>query len=331
MIGIITHHAPELFETPIHGNQRFVCSEAFVRRFLRRNLGWSPRRATRAGQKVPSDADELMRRLSLRMAAVIRDEDITAPFIVNTDQTQVVYSTDGEFTYDIAGAKQVQVEGKEEKGAFTLVVGVSMSREALQFQAVYHGVAKRSLPSPNANMTDCATELGFKFELSHSKTYCSTQQTMRSYVTDILAPHFAKQKDLFERPDQKCLWLIDIWSVHRSREFREWMQKTHPWILINYVSGGCTGLAQPCDFGIQRPLKHVIKRSAHEHVVDETMEKLREGVPAPDIKLDKSIGVLHDRSVEWMVRGNEAINDKDFIMKVRTEHVQAEYPLTHVL
>ena len=32
-----------------------------------------------------------------------------------------------------------------------------------------------------------------------------------------------------------------------------------------------------------------------------------------------------------MVRGYEAINDEDSIMEVRTEHVQAEYPLTHVL
>lgn len=87
------------------------------------------------------------------------------------------------------------------------------------------------------------------------------------------------------------------------------MMNYYPWILLNYLPGGCTGLGQPCDVGIQRPLKHAIRRAAHKHVVDETFQKLRQGEKASDIKLDKSIKVLRDRSVEWLVKGYEAIND----------------------
>ncbi|KAI0083119.1 hypothetical protein BDY19DRAFT_872672, partial [Irpex rosettiformis] len=66
---------------------------------------------------------------------------------------------------------------------------------------------------------------------------------------------------------------------------------------------------------IQRPLKHAIKKAAHRHVVEETLIKLRNGEPASSIKLDKSIGTLRDRSIEWMVKGYEAVNDVNFVRK----------------
>ena len=87
-------------------------------------------------------------------------------FVVNTDQTQVVYASNGKSTYNLKGEKQVQVEGKDEKRAFTLVVGVSMRGEALPFQVIYHGATTRSLPSPNAPFFDHAQKLGFRFEPS---------------------------------------------------------------------------------------------------------------------------------------------------------------------
>ncbi|KAI0083118.1 hypothetical protein BDY19DRAFT_864208, partial [Irpex rosettiformis] len=90
MIGMITHYAPEKFALEDKNGRHFKCSEAFVRRFLRRNMGWSLRRATRAGQKVPVDADQILFRACLRAAAAICDLDILPVFVVNTDQTQVV-------------------------------------------------------------------------------------------------------------------------------------------------------------------------------------------------------------------------------------------------
>ena len=61
---------------------------------------------------------------------------------------------------------------------------------------------------------------------------------MHSYVTHILVPHFNKHKEALGRPDQLCLWLIDVWSVHRSIEFRELITvrlKDH--IIVIGVSG----------------------------------------------------------------------------------------------
>ena len=59
--------------------------------------------------------------------------------IVNSDQTGVQYSAGALQTYAETGSKQVEVVGKDEKQAFTLMVGISMSGEVLPFQAIYAG------------------------------------------------------------------------------------------------------------------------------------------------------------------------------------------------
>jgi hypothetical protein len=62
---------------------------------------------------------------------------------------------------------------------------------------------------------------------------------MQSFVNEILAPYFQETKaKLGHRTDQQSLWTIDVWSVHRSEEFLDWMYATHPSILIDFVPGG---------------------------------------------------------------------------------------------
>lgn len=83
MISCITHDVPQVFnlkKQDRNGN-RFRCTESLVRRFLKRHMGWSLRRGTQAGQKVPENAPILLSNLGLRMVAEIRDENIAACFV----------------------------------------------------------------------------------------------------------------------------------------------------------------------------------------------------------------------------------------------------------
>jgi len=181
--------------------------------------------------------------------------------------------------------------GAEEKRAITIVTSISSSGVLLPFQAVYEGKSAVSCPKQSANCHTQATNAGFQFEYSGNQTYWSTQKTMRSLVDDIIAPNFSEQKEKLGLPEtQKLIWQIDVWSVHRSKEFCEWMKKAHLNIIIHYVPAGCTGVFQPCDVGIQRIMKHSLKRSCHCDVVDEILVQVDEG--KTDITVDKTIGVL---------------------------------------
>ncbi|KAF7349854.1 ATP-binding cassette sub-family A member 6 [Mycena venus] len=169
-----------------------------------------------------------------------------------------------------------------------------------------------------------------KFEVSLGNNYWSTQRTMRAFVKDILVPYFIQMIRELRLPEtQFCLWIIDCWSVHKSEEFRTWMKVHYPWILLCFVPGGCTSLFQPLDVGIQRTLKHAIKRAAHRDVVAEATALIAEDDDGSEsdseliethsnpalLKLDTSLPTLRNRCVQWIVDAFHACNKKELVLK----------------
>jgi hypothetical protein len=337
MLGIIAAKAPAIFKITVsrrvHGNyiwDHFQCRESFVRKFLKEEMGWSLRRSTRPGKKTPENITEVLTDAALHLVSTIFDHDILKFLIVNSDQTAVLYSAGALETYAPTGSKQVEVIGKDERRAFTLMVGISMSGEVLPFQAIYAGKTKGSLPTSKApNYTKATEELKFRFESSGNDTYWSTMTTMQSYVTNILVPYFESHCKRLNLSDQLCIWQIDCWSVHQSLEFRSWMRAKYPWIRIHYVPANCTGLFQPCDVGIQRILKLAIRRSALKDIVDDTMRQLNAGIEPSKVVFERKLPIVRNRSVGWLVSGYEAINKREIVEKVSKMPKKFLLPLTH--
>ena len=323
-MGIITSRAPDMFETTVirkvHGKylwDHFHCRDSFVRNFVQKDLKWSFRRSTRAGKKTPENVQQILTDAFLRHAWTIAKYNVPAELDANSDQTLVNYTAGAEETYAAIGSKQVEVVGKDERRGFTLMVGISMSGEVLPFQAIYSGKSPASLPTSAAPGHSRATEeLKFHFEYSKCDNHWSTIETMKSYVTNILAPYFDSHRARLGLPNQICIWQIDCWSVHRSSEFRGWMAKVYPWIRLHFIPANCTGLFQPCDVGIQRVLKLAMRQSALSNIVDHTMDQLSNGVLPSQITFEKWLPVVRDRSVGWLVNGYEAINNPEIVQKV---------------
>ena len=315
ILATITIMEPSILDVPYRDGSTFKASDDFVRRWVQRNLHWTERKATRAAQKMPEDWEEKCEKSFLRKAFSIKEYDIPSSLYVNSDQTQVVFAPGDQMTYAEKGAKQVSLVGGEEKRAFTVMVSVANNGTLLPFQAIYQGKTALSCPSKTAPHFDDVIHAGMLLEFSGTATYWSNQQTMKNFVKNILAPYFDNERAKLGLPHtQKSLWQIDVWSVHRSEEFRGWMQTNFNNIILNYVPGGCTGLHQPCDVGIQRPFKHSIKRSYHESVITEMLEKIEKDSPV--LTVDKSIATLRNRSVTWLWNAFNAINKPDLIKKV---------------
>ena len=223
------------------------------------------------------------------MAHDIKEHDIPKELVVNTDQAQGVLTQGSNFTWAKTGSKQISIVDAEEKQAITIITSISGSGVLLPFQAVYEGKSAVSCPKQSANCHTQATNTGFQFEYSGNQTYWSTQKTMRSLVDNVITPYFSEQKEkLGIAETQKSIWQIDIWSVNRSKEFCEWMKKSHLNIIIHYVPAGCTGVFQPCDVGIQRIMKHSLKQSCLHDIVDKILVQVDEG--KTDITVDKTTG-----------------------------------------
>lgn len=185
-------------------------------------------------------------------AYIIKENNILAELYVNSDQTQLLYALGNQLTYVETGAKEIAVVGIDEKYAFTLLVSVAADGTILPFQAVYQGQTKLSLLATTSPNYDDAMKAGFKFIVSGTKTYWSNFVTMCAFVNEILTPYFkATKHKLSLPPQQKSLWQIDMWSVHHLKEFQNWMCVNHPNIILDFIPGGCTGVHQPCDVGIQ--------------------------------------------------------------------------------
>lgn len=317
MVAIIEKNAPEVFEITRHNGSQFKCSESYVRKYLHHTLGWSKCHATKAAQKLPTNYEDLLKEAWLREAYVIHDYNVPAALRVNTDKTQLVYQQGTSTTWNESGVKQVAIVGQEEKCAFTLVPSISASGNLLPMQAIFHGKTTSSCPNPQA--TQYANAKAYKYQMLPLKTatYWSTQATMETLVNTIIAPYFEEtNQSLGLPPAQYSIWKIDCWSVHKSKEFRAWMKKAHPTIIIIYIPGGCTGLWQPLEVGVQRVLKLSMHRSAHNDIVNEVSTQILNGVE--NIKLDTTVGTLRNRSVGWVVNTIQDIGKKKLIMKVST-------------
>jgi hypothetical protein len=211
------------------------------------------------------------------------------------------------------GSKQVELVGAEEKQAFTIMASVANDRNLLLFQAIYQGLTPQTEPGQSApGYADCKAA-GFRFEHSGTSTYWSNLKMMQNFVTHILVPYFDCAKAIAGRPlSQKSIWQIDIWSVHRSLEFCTWMKDHHPDIILDYVPGGCTGVFQPCNVGIQCPFKLLIKKTYHNDVIEEILAQEGKRV----ITINKEVGVLRDRSVCWLWNAFSIVNHPELVKKV---------------
>ena len=175
------------------------------------------------------------------------------------------------------------------------MVSSSNNGPLLPFQAIYKGSTQTSLLSKKAKSYKEATEAGFLFESSMMQTYWSTQETMHSFVNQILVPYYSKTKvQLGIPPEQQSMWQIDCWLVHRSEAFMTWMGKNHENIIVNFVPERSTGLFQLADVGIQCILKQSMRRSAHADVVNEVLKKLAHGQATEAISINSKLGVLRD-------------------------------------
>jgi hypothetical protein len=317
ILGHIHHYRPELLHARVKADGSFFkCSEAFVKKFVQQHLNWTPRAATRAAQKMPIDALTQCFRTAMRMVHAFSKGDIRhRGLCLNFDQTQVVAQDNRALTYDVKGKKQIDVIGKTEKRAWTCVVGVSDDGEVLPFQIIVQGATKDVHPPSTARQMNRAKKLGFEWDHNRS-TYWSNQDTMRRYVSRFIVPFFARKKrELGYAVDQVCLVYLDVWSVHRSQEFRNWVRATYPWLWLIYVPGNLTGLFQVCDVGIQRPFKLAVRRAQLQDLVHATTRHLDRGGDETDFSLETRIGPLRSMSVGWFLAGYEAINNRDLVMR----------------
>lgn len=286
MLGTILTQAPDILMKNFADGLTFWASNSFMRHWLHDSMHWSCRKATQAAQKKPLNWEDLCEKSAFWKAHLIKEEDIPPELWVNSDQTQAVYAPGNKMTWAETGSKQVPVIGTEEKRAITILILVASDGTVPPMQVIYSGKTDCSQPSKNAPYFKDLVDAIFLLQESETVTYWSDIKIMKDFMNRILAPYFNKKKvELNLPPSQKSLWKIDIWPVHCSKEFCGWMRTTHPIIILNFVPGGCTSVAQPCDAGSEI------------------------------VSIDMRLAVIRDRSVCWIWNAYQTIKNTDLVKK----------------
>jgi hypothetical protein len=92
--------------------------------------------------------------------------------------------------------------------------------------------------------------------------------------------------------DQKCLLLLDVWTVHLLPAFRGHIEEKYPWIFVLYIPAGCTVKKQPSDVGLQKPLKDAARKCFSGYVTSVITAAIDKGIPPFEVQLNLRLTYL---------------------------------------
>ena len=139
--------------------------------------------------------------------------------------------------------------------------------------------------------------------------------TCQEFVETILQPY---RKQVIDRlnmhKDSNLIWLLDCWSVHKSKEFIAWMKEKHPNILLIFVPANCTSIYQPADVILQRPFKHGFRKAFDIYTIA-MIDKQLEEKEAKDVKLDFRMSSLKPLLCSWLFEAWHHVNKPAMIRR----------------
>jgi hypothetical protein len=172
-------------------------------------------------------------------------------------------------TYEKMGSQEVRVIGGDDKRQITVCVGSSMNGDLLPLQLIFQGKTQQCLPA----RTPEAAAAGF--HLTKSENHWSSLETMKEYIVEVIVPYTKERiKEHKLHADSHVVLVLDVWSVHKSADFRSYMKQEHPHIHLVYVPPNCTSKLQVADVMLQRPFKSGIKKHFNAWVAEKVAQQI---------------------------------------------------------
>jgi hypothetical protein len=164
----------------------------------------------------------------------------------------------------------------------------------LPLQLIFQGKTTRVVPKGQATLRLKANG----HHLTSSINHWSNVLTCQEFVVKVLRVWWEQKREEMKLPlTVKMVWLIDCWSVHISKAFRDWCKQEHEdWLCVVYVPANCTSKLQPADVILQRPLKGAFRAGFNTWLIGVAQSQFEKGVTPSNVQLDFTIGLLREQS-----------------------------------
>ncbi len=225
------------------------------------SLRWVTRKATTKAQKLPKDWEAQVDQMNIRIGYLAAKYNIDKRLVFSMDETYSLFvPMGGTTTFAVKGARDVPVQGLDEKAGCTMVMTCTPAGELLPLLVIVQGKTVVSLP--DANLRHQAELEGHVFTMTPS--HWMTVDTMKMWVVKIIFPRYKAvcmelKKDFTGAKAQRSILQFDLYTVHVSKDFLSWLHANYPMFNIVLVPAGCTGVAQIPDLVLNRPFKHAMK------------------------------------------------------------------------
>lgn len=179
-------------------------------------------------------------------------------------------------------------------------------------QVVFKGKHERSLPKDHVR----ASAPGFVFSLSEN--HWANIETQKVWMIRILDAFVKRKCEELQLPygEQKAILLLDCWPCHLTEAHRDALAEL-PYLLVLFVPPNTTSKLQPCDVGLQKPLKDSFKSKFDQWSIGVLRDKLQHGA---ELKLDLSLPNLKNRLVGWLSAVHSDLAGRRDMLRKAWEH-----------
>lgn len=216
------------------------------------------RRGTHVSQANPQEKRDEATDFVLSARSILQAPGVNKVHVLNMDQSPCFFSMHPGTTLHLSGDRTVAIASTSTSTVrITIAVGISASGDKLRSMIIFKGtpggrIATREIPKFTRH-----EECSFKVQ----ENAWMDKSLIVSWIDECLVPHLQQRAE-----GAPVYLLLDSYSGHWTEEVKEALNK----IGVNTlkIPAGCTGLCQPVDVGIGKPLKDRIRQQWHSWLLN---------------------------------------------------------------
>ena len=226
------------------GNKTRISKYHIVRRFCIANC-LPIRSTTHVAQRNISETQIEALNFIREMRPILSAPDVHPSYILNMDQTPLNASPNKKRTLNIKGNKTVYSRrAGHSNPRFTAAVTITADGKKLKPMFIFKGVPTGDIATREFPRSPYRAQALLSCQPA---AWMGTNEMLR-WIDEILAPYIE------DRPQGVTpILLLDNYKVHQVQEVQDKLAEIG--VRPYWLPGGVTGLAQPVDVGITKPLK----------------------------------------------------------------------------